>query len=100
MQTVLTAILLLAVSAGAAAADGKKLYAENACAACHGPTGNETIVPTYPKIAGQNREYLIRQMNDIKSGARSNGASVAMQALVTNLSDDDFVAISEYLSKL
>ncbi len=98
MRTFLTAILLLAVSA--AAADGKKLYAENACAACHGPTGNEPIMPTYPKIAGQNREYLIRQMNDIKSGARDNGASVSMRGLLTNLSDDDIVAIAEYLSKL
>ena len=83
-----------------AAADGEKLYIENACAACHGPTGNEPIVPTYPKIAGQNREYMIRQMSDIKSGARDNGASVAMRALVANLGDDDIVAIAEYLSKL
>ena len=94
----LTAILLLAVSA--AAADGKTLYTENACGACHGPTGNEPIMPTYPKVAGQNREYLIRQMNDIKSGARNNGASVAMRALVANLDDDDIAAIAEYLSKL
>ena len=100
MKTFLTAILLLAVSAGAAAADGKKLYTEKACAACHGPTGNEPILPTYPKIAGQNREYLIRQMNDIKSGARDNGASVSMRGLLTNLSDDDIVAIAEYLGKL
>ncbi len=98
MRTFLTTILLLAVSA--AAADGKKLYTENACAACHGPTGNEPIMPTYPKIAGQNREYLIRQMNDIKSGARDNGASVSMRGLLTNLSDDDIVAIAEYLGKL
>ncbi len=100
MRTFLTTILLLTVSAGAVVADGKKLYTENACAACHGPTGNEPIIPTYPKIAGQNREYLIRQMNDIKSGARDNGASPAMGALVANLSDDDVVAIAEYLSKL
>ena len=98
MRTLLTAILLLAVSA--AAADGKKLYTENACAACHGPTGNEPIIPTYPKVAGQNREYLIRQMNDIKSGARDNGGSVAMGALIANLGEDDIVAIAEYLSNL
>ncbi len=100
MRTFLTTILLLAVSAGEVAADGKQLYTENACVACHGPTGNEPILPTYPKIAGQNREYLIRQMNDIKSGARDNGASIAMRGLVANLSDDDIVAIAEYLSKL
>ena len=57
-------------------------------------------MPTYPKVAGQNKEYLIRQMNDIKSGARNNGASVAMRALVANLDDDDIAAIAAYLSKL
>ena len=100
MRTLLTAIFLVAMSAGAAAADGEKLYVASACAACHGPTGNEPLVPSYPKIAGQNREYLIRQMNDIKSGARDNGQSVAMGALIANLGEDDIVAIAEYLSKL
>ena len=100
MRTFLTTFLLLAMSPGAAAADGEKLYVENACTACHGPTGNEPILPTYPKIAGQNLEYLIRQMNDIKSGARDNGASVAMGALIANLGEDDIVAIAEYLSNL
>jgi cytochrome c len=99
MRTFLTTILLLTVSAVAAAADGEKLYADNACAACHGPTGNEPILPTYPKISGQNTKYLIGQMNDIKSGARDNGLSAAMRALVSNLDEDDIVAIAEYLSK-
>lgn len=93
-------MLLFALSATAVAADGKALYAEKLCATCHGPTGNEPILPTYPKIAGQNREYLIRQMNDIKSGARDNGASIAMRGLVMNLSEKDIVAIAEYLNKL
>ena len=99
MRILLTAILLFAASTGAVAADGERLYADNACAACHGPTGNEPILPTYPKISGQNTKYLIGQMNDIKSGARDNGLSAAMRALVSNLGEDDIVAIAEYLSK-
>ena len=102
-STILSGIVLLgllAISAGAFAADGKALYASNACGSCHGPTGNEPIMPTYPKIAGQNKEYLIRQMNDIKSGDRDNGASIAMRGLVANLDDDDIVAIAEYLSSM
>lgn len=100
MRIALTIILLLATSVAALAADGKKLYAESACATCHGATGNEPILPTYPKVAGQNREYLIRQLNDIKSGARDNGASITMQGLMTNLSEDDITAIADYLSGL
>ena len=99
MRLILATMGFLVCSPLAVAADGEKLYAANACATCHGPTGNEPILPTYPKIAGQNREYLVRQMQDIKSGARDNGLSVAMRALVTNLSDDDIIAIADYLSK-
>ncbi len=88
------------MSAAGLAADGKDLYAEHACATCHGPTGNEPIVATYPKIAGQNRKYLIRQMSDIKSGARDNGQSVAMGALMANVGEDDIIAIADYLSSL
>ncbi len=99
MRLLLTALLLFAANA-AAAADGAKLYAEKACATCHGPTGNEPIVPSYPKIAGQNQDYLLRQMIDIKSGARDNGASVAMRALINDLDEADIQAIAKYLSEL
>ena len=88
------------IALNAVAADGQSLYADNGCASCHGPTGDEPILSTYPKIAGQNKEYLIRQMNDIKSGERDNGASIAMRGLVTNLDADDIVAIAEYLSDM
>lgn len=100
MRSFLTTLVLLAFSTLAAAADGERLYLANACATCHGATGNEPILPTYPRIGGQNRDYLVRQMQDIKSGARDNGQSVAMRALVTNLSDADIVAIADYLSQL
>ena len=36
------------------------------CAACHMPDGN-TMIPTYPKLAGQHAEYLYKQMIDFKS---------------------------------
>lgn len=76
---------------------GARAYAQNACGSCHGPTGAEPIVPAYPKIAGQSRQYLINQMHDIKSGDRDNGASIAMRGLVANLGDDQIVAIADYL---
>ena len=93
-------VLLLMIGGAAMAADGKQLYAASACATCHGATGNEPILPTYPKIAGQNRKYLIQQMLDIKDGKRDNGLSAAMSALMTNLKESDIVAIADYLSEL
>jgi cytochrome c len=99
MRKFCIAFLLLAVNI-ATAADGEKLYVKQACGTCHGATGNEPILPTYPKIGGQNRDYLVRQMNDIKSGARDNGASVAMRTLVADLGDAEIEAIATYLSEL
>lgn len=50
----------------AAAGQGKAA----ACVACHGQGGNSTV-PTFPKLAGQNELYLIKQMQDIQCGALS-----------------------------
>lgn len=91
---------LLLFGMHALGAEGEALYTEKGCNTCHGVTGNEPILPTYPRIAGQNREYLVRQMQDIKDGSRDNGASAAMRLLVANLSDDEITAIADYLSKL
>ena len=41
-----------------------------ACGACHGADGN-SLAPTFPKLAGQHESYLLKQLKDIKSGARS-----------------------------
>ncbi|MEH6442831.1 MAG: c-type cytochrome [Oceanospirillaceae bacterium] len=56
-----------AYAAGDAAAGKEKSIA---CGACHGADGNSTI-GTFPKLAGQNAVYLIKQMKAIKSGERS-----------------------------
>jgi cytochrome c553 len=39
------------------------------CVACHNTDGN-SLVSSFPKLAGQNERYLLKQMQDIKSGAR------------------------------
>jgi len=87
-------------SSGAAALDGAKLYAEKTCNACHGPQGNKALMPDYPKIAGQNKAYIVKQMKDIKSGARANGNSAAMKGVMHLVSDAEIDAIADYVSKL
>jgi len=39
------------------------------CSACHGADGN-SMVPSFPKLAGQGEAYLVKQMMDIRDGAR------------------------------
>ena len=85
---------------GAAYADGAALYASKACIACHGAEGKKPISDVIPKLAGQNKGYLVQQLKDIKSGARDNGGTGQMKGIVAGLSDDDFEAISAYLSGL
>jgi len=53
---------------------------------------------TYPKIAGQNKVYLLQQMKDIKSGARTHGQTMIMKGIVASVSDAEMESIAEWLS--
>ena len=56
----------------------------------------------YPKLAGQNAQYLYNQMKDILEGRRTNGLSAAMggiKAFVdSSATDEDLMAVAEYLA--
>lgn len=82
------------------AADGGALYKERACHACHGDDGKTTVLPVYPKLAGQNAPYLLAQMQAIRDGVRTNGLSAAMRPLMASVSDEDFAAIADWLATL
>jgi len=92
--------LAASFSFNAAAADGEALYTQKMCQTCHGAEGKAPIMGAYPKINGQNKDYLVAQMKDIKSGARSNGMTAAMKAMVATVTDEEFEAIADYLSKV
>jgi len=82
----------------AAIVQGKELYSQRFCIGCHGPAGDSPVSPVYPVLAGQNKDYLIRQFRDIKNGIRNNGVTSAMSSLVQNVSDEEIEAITSYLS--
>lgn len=79
----------LAQAAGDAAAGQGKVVM---CGACHGPDGN-SLAPNFPKLAGQGERYLLKQLNDIKSGDRQ---VVEMTGLLNNLSEQDLADIAAY----
>ncbi|HEY5776211.1 MAG TPA: c-type cytochrome [Xanthomonadales bacterium] len=64
------------------------------CAACHGVDGN-SVVPNWPKIAGQHADYLQRQLALMKSGKR---VVPEMAGIVISLSDQDMADIAAYFS--
>jgi cytochrome c553 len=55
----------------ASLAEQAKAQAATLCAACHGPDGNSPA-SSFPKIAGQGKAYIIKQLSDFKAGKRSD----------------------------
>ncbi len=49
-----------------------------------------------PRIADQNRDYLLKTMTEFRSGARANNPG--MTALLTGVSDSDLGALADYLA--
>ena len=95
---VLAGILLTSTSAHAV--DGAALYQAKACLGCHGMDAKTPVMPAYPKLSGQSAVYALQQMKDIKSGARANGMSAAMKAVMQMVSDEEMEAIAQWLEGL
>lgn len=95
----LALIVSLTALSSVASADAE-LYTAKTCNACHGADAKTPIMPAYPKIAGQSKEYLTQQMTDIKSGDRSNGQSAAMKGIMANVSDEEIAKLADYISGL
>jgi cytochrome c553 len=64
------------------------------CAGCHGADGNSPA-PTYPKLAQQHPEYLVKQLQEFKSGKRANPIMVGFAA---TLSDEDMKNVSYFIT--
>jgi cytochrome c553 len=90
-------VLNLAVAAQGNAEAGKEKSAM--CAACHGADGN-SLVPMYPKLAGQSANYLAKQLSDFKKGATSGGKEgrndPIMAGMVMSLSEQDMADLGAY----
>ena len=66
------------------------------CAPCHGVNGVSAI-DIYPNLAGQQQEYLAKQLRDFKSKAR---VDVVMNGLVKRLNQNDIQMLAEYYASL
>jgi cytochrome c553 len=78
-----------------AAGDAKAGEAKSAaCLACHGPMGN-SVVPMWPKLAGQHPEYIHKQLMDFKANNRANEQ---MTPMAMPLSDQDVADLAAYFA--
>ena len=85
-------VVNLAVAGGDAAAGQAK---SAVCGACHGTDGN-SMAPNFPKLAGQAESYTIKQLQDIKSGARQ---VPEMMGFVPGLSEQDMADLAAYYAQ-
>jgi cytochrome c553 len=85
------AVVQTASAQGDAAAGANKVMI---CATCHGNGGNSQI-PQNPSLAGQNANYIAKQLQDYQSGARQNPIMAPMAA---SLSERDIADIAAYYS--
>ena len=98
----LVGALLLAAAAWTAPASAAnielgRVKAEQACAACHGKDGNTPVDPSYPKLAGQYRDFLERALLDYRSESRKNAIMVAQ---AKQLSRADISNLAAYYASL
>jgi cytochrome c553 len=98
MKHILTSLILTLLSiniAVAASGDAGKAKAAT-CAACHGSNGIGAS-DTFPNLAGQHADYIVKQLKAFKSGDRKNPLMTPMAA---SLSEQDMADIGAYYSAL
>jgi cytochrome c553 len=84
-----------AAPTGDASAGGKK---NQMCTGCHGIVGWRTAYPEVykvPKIGGQHAAYIVKALQEYKSGERSHPS---MRAIAASLSEQDMADLAAYYS--
>ncbi len=71
-----------------------------ACSGCHSPDGAGNPAAKFPKIAGQQTKYVIKQLKSFKAGARSNDSGKMMRNIAIKMTDAEMEAVAEYIAGL
>ncbi len=96
MRTMLGALMFACAlsSADAEINEQIKPIIEDKCSHCHGKNG-EASSAVYPRLAGQNRTYLMKQLQNFRDGLRLSDTMIEMAA---GLKDDEIAALAEHFS--
>ena len=102
MKKLLPILLLTVGLAPSALAQGnaeKGKMKSQTCTACHATDGN-SVVASYPKIAGQHAKYLEKQLKEFRLASQTAGKegrnNAVMNGMAANLSDEDIADLSAY----
>jgi cytochrome c553 len=77
---------------------GGQVY-RRACANCHGADAEGNNKLRYPRLAGQHYGYLVKQIDMMSHGSRSN-VSWDHSKLLEGLTDEEIVGVADHLARL
>jgi cytochrome c553 len=67
------------------------------CARCHGADGNGRGLDAFPKLAGQNEDYLLASLRAFSRGERLSGI---MQPVAAGLSEETLRTLARYYARM
>lgn len=99
MHSILASLILLVMTcSGHAMGNNSVGRATTAsCATCHGQDGR-SLNPSWPNLAGQHADYLVKQIHDLKHN-ESRRVDEAMAPFIRELTDEDIQNIADFYSK-
>lgn len=68
------------------------------CTACHMPTGAGTVDGNFPRVAGQHKEVIIKQLFDMREGRRVNMTMLPFAQSLAN--EQEISDIAAYMATL
>jgi cytochrome c553 len=76
-----------------------KTIAQQVCSICHGIDGN-SVSPQFPRLAGQQKDYITAQLKNFRSHNRSDPPGPEMMwGLSRSLTDAQIEGIAEYFNR-
>jgi cytochrome c553 len=77
---------------------GKKLAESAECISCHA-RGSGASGGQFPRIEGQHRSYLVKQLKDFRDGRRANDRGI-MHRIAESLTDADIEDLGNYFAAI
>jgi len=91
----------------AAAVLGERLYRAGnpdsgvpACNGCHGPAGLGTGLAKFPRISGQQADYVKQTLDWFRAGTRANDPNGMMRGVSARMTDQEIAAVAQYVQGL
>ncbi len=80
---------------------GKRIeYGIPACSACHGKDGMGDEAGVFPRLVGQQMDYIIKQMENFRSEERSNDMPPQMRNIAKQMDGEDITSVAAYIAQM